>query len=54
MLILDQGRLVGEESAAGLAAADRGRPARTVVLSWDGDREAVAAALAEVGGRGRR
>ena len=43
VLIMDKGRLVGEERADGLDA-------RTVVLSWDGDRDAVVAALAEVAG----
>jgi len=53
VLILDKGRLVGEESAAGLAAADplaAGIATHTVVLNWDGDREKVAAALALVAG----
>lgn len=53
VLILDQGRLVGEESAAGLAAADplaAGIATHTVVLNWDGDRDKVAAALARVAG----
>jgi ABC-2 type transport system ATP-binding protein len=45
VLILDRGRLVAEESAAGLAGdGDR------VLLSWDGDREAVARALRLVAG----
>ena len=53
VLILDKGRLVGEESADGLArsggaAGEQGT--RTVVLSWDGDRAAVAEALALVTG----
>ncbi|MDX2475458.1 MAG: ABC transporter ATP-binding protein [Candidatus Krumholzibacteria bacterium] len=53
VLILDKGRLVGEESAAGLAAADplaAGIATHTVVLNWDGDREKVAAALSKVAG----
>jgi ABC-2 type transport system ATP-binding protein len=53
VLILDKGKLVGEENAAGLAevgaAAVAGAPS-TVVLSWDGDRTAVAEALATVAG----
>jgi len=52
VLILDKGRLVGEESADGLAQADpvAGNDIRTVVLSWDGDRSSVAEALARVAG----
>ncbi len=53
VLILNEGRLVGEESAAGLAAADpltAGLATHTVVLNWDGDREKVAAALATIAG----
>ena len=53
VLILDKGRLVGEESAAGLASADplaAGIATHTVVLNWDGDRQKVADALAEVAG----
>jgi len=53
VLILDQGRLVGEETAAGLGAADplaAGLATHTVVLNWDGDRDKVAAALAKVAG----
>jgi ABC-2 type transport system ATP-binding protein len=50
VLILDRGRLVGEHAADGLEAASTVAPATTVVLSWDGDREAVAAALARVAG----
>ena len=51
VLILDQGRLVAEEGAAGLARAAKGEPGgHRVVLSWDGDREAVARALAKVAG----
>lgn len=49
VLILDRGRLVCEESAASLAKYG-GREARAVTLTWDGDREAVAAALARVAG----
>ena len=52
VLILDKGRLVTEEVAAGLAGGrdDGAAPVSTVVLSWDGDREAVARALAGVTG----
>ena len=53
VLILDKGRLVGEESADGLAqagSAAAGHDIRTVVLSWDGDRASVAEALARVAG----
>jgi ABC-2 type transport system ATP-binding protein len=53
VLILDKGRLVGEESADGLSQADpavAGGEVRTVVLSWDGDRDAVVVALAQVAG----
>ena len=53
VLILDKGRLVGEESADGLAQAEpvaAGYETRTVVLSWDGDRASVADALASVAG----
>ncbi len=53
VLILDKGKLVGEESAVGLAQVDPasvGRGSSTVVLSWDGDRAAVADALAKVAG----
>jgi ABC-2 type transport system ATP-binding protein len=53
VLIIDRGRLVGERSAAGLGAADSlaaGPATHTVVLSWDGEREAVAAALERVAG----
>ncbi len=53
VLILDKGRLVGEESADGLArvgAGITGQATRTVVLSWDGDRASVAEALALVTG----
>jgi hypothetical protein len=53
VIILDHGRVVAERSGEGLAAADplaAGLAARTVVLSWDGDREQVAAALASVAG----
>jgi ABC-2 type transport system ATP-binding protein len=53
VLILDKGRLVGEESADGLARVDAAAPeqgTRTVVLSWDGDRASVAKALARVAG----
>jgi ABC-2 type transport system ATP-binding protein len=49
VLILDQGRLVCEESAGSLArygAGDR----HAVSLTWDGDRAAVSAALASVVG----
>jgi ABC-2 type transport system ATP-binding protein len=53
VLILDKGRLVGEENADGLAQAETGTAGydtRTVVLSWDGDRASVAEALAGVAG----
>ncbi len=53
VLILDKGRLVGEESADGLARGDHlvaGHATRTVMLSWDGDRASVAEALARVTG----
>ena len=53
VLILDKGRLVGEESADGLARTDAtvaGPGTASVLLSWDGDREAVVAALARVAG----
>jgi ABC-2 type transport system ATP-binding protein len=49
VLILDKGRLVCEESAGSLArygAGDR----HAVSLTWDGDRDAVGAALARVVG----
>lgn len=50
VLILDRGRLVTEELAAGLGGGALRAPGSTVVLSWDGDREAVAAALAAIAG----
>jgi ABC-2 type transport system ATP-binding protein len=53
VVILDRGRVVAERTGEGLAAADplaAGLATRTVVLSWDGDREKVAAALARVAG----
>lgn len=53
VLIIDKGRLLGEESAAGLAAADpliAGLVTRTVVLNWEGDREKVVSALQQVTG----
>ena len=51
VLIMDKGRLVGEEAAAGLSdLADRSGAGHRVVLTWDGDREAVARALAQVAG----
>jgi len=53
VLILDKGRLVGEERSDGLARVDAAAPeqgTRTVVLSWDGDRASVAEALARVAG----
>jgi ABC-2 type transport system ATP-binding protein len=52
VLILDRGKLVGEHSADGLSEVGEtmSRVSATVVLSWDGDREAVARALAEVTG----
>jgi ABC-2 type transport system ATP-binding protein len=46
VLILDRGRLVCEERAENLADEE----GATVVLSWDGNREEVAAALAAVVG----
>jgi len=51
VLILDRGRLVTEQVAAGLAVGGAGTgSAATVVLVWDGDRSAVAEALAVVAG----
>ena len=53
VVILDRGRVVAERTGEGLAAADplaAGLAARTVVLSWEGDRERVAAALTRVAG----
>jgi ABC-2 type transport system ATP-binding protein len=53
VLILSKGRLVGEEAASRLEGADpvlAGLATHTVVLSWDGDRDTVAAALAKVTG----
>ena len=52
VLILDNGRLVGQESATGLVEAAGGnQPAGPrVVLSWDGDRQGVADALRRVTG----
>ena len=53
VVILDRGRVVGERSGEGLGdgdAAAAGATARTIVLSWDGDRAQVAAALARVAG----
>jgi ABC-2 type transport system ATP-binding protein len=53
VLILDRGRLVGEEMADGLAQRDPaslGEGSATVLLSWDGDRTAVLEALARVAG----
>ena len=51
VLIMDKGRLVGEEAAAGLSdLADNSGAGHRVVLSWDGDREGVARALAQVAG----
>lgn len=49
VLILDKGRLVGQEDAAGLAAVSE-RTSPRVVLSWDGDRQGVARALEMVTG----
>ena len=52
-MILNKGRLVGEESGAGLVGADplaNGNSTHTVVLNWDGEREKVAAALSGVAG----
>ncbi|MBD3869699.1 MAG: ATP-binding cassette domain-containing protein [Acidobacteria bacterium] len=52
VLILDKGRLVGEESADGLIKSDpaAGQGTQTVLLSWDGDRDAVVEALMRVAG----
>lgn len=50
VLILDNGRLVGQESASGLVEAAGGPTAPRVVLTWDGDRQGVADALAKVAG----
>jgi ABC-2 type transport system ATP-binding protein len=51
VLILDNGRLVGRESASGLVEAAGGQQAGPrVVLSWDGDRQGVAEALTQVTG----
>ncbi|MCB1184332.1 ATP-binding cassette domain-containing protein [bacterium] len=53
VLILDKGRLVGEQTADGLAGADPlavGLASHTVVLNWDGQRAEVAASLARVAG----
>ncbi len=50
VLILDRGRLVGEERAENLV--DSAGQA-TVLLTWEGNREAVAAALAAVVGEDR-
>jgi ABC-2 type transport system ATP-binding protein len=47
VLILDHGRLVGEEHADDLIDS---RAGCTVILTWDGSREAVARSLAEVVG----
>lgn len=53
VLILNRGRLVGQQGAEGVAASDlaglAAGPVR-VVLDWDGNREGVAAALAQVAG----
>jgi ABC-2 type transport system ATP-binding protein len=51
VVILDRGRVVAERSGDGLGDGDgAGASARKVVLSWDGDRALVAAALARVAG----
>ena len=51
VLILDHGRLVGAESTASLASPELGAaPGQQVSLSWDGDRQSVLRALAEVAG----
>lgn len=53
VLILDGGRLVGRDGAEGIAAddlAEMAGGARRVVLDWDGNRDEVAAALADVAG----
>ena len=47
VIILDRGRLVGEEGGPGLKG---GGTASTVHLSWAGDRDAVVRALADVVG----
>jgi ABC-2 type transport system ATP-binding protein len=47
VVILDRGRVVAERAGHDLASDD---DAGTVVLSWDGNREAVARALGEVAG----
>ena len=51
VLILDHGRLVGEDSTEGLDARGRAVDSgKQVTLDWDGDREAVLKALAQVAG----
>ncbi len=53
VLILNEGRLVGEQDAAGVVEGEGAGMAagkRSVLLSWDGNREAVARALAGVTG----
>lgn len=51
VVILDRGSVVAERSGDGLGDGDgAGASARKVVLSWDGDRALVAAALARVAG----
>jgi ABC-2 type transport system ATP-binding protein len=51
VVILDRGCVVAERSGDGLGdGAAAGASARKVVLSWDGDRALVAAALARVAG----
>ncbi|MBU8871228.1 MAG: ABC transporter ATP-binding protein [Gemmatimonadales bacterium] len=51
VLILDHGRLVGQDSTERLASAGLSPVSgRQVTLSWDGDREAVLKALAQVAG----
>ena len=57
VLILDRGRLVGDETTqdlekhgSGLDGSGNGDSRQTVVLTWDGNREAVASALAKVTG----
>ena len=51
VLILDHGRLVGQESTEGLDADGMAlRAGQHVTLTWDGDREAVIEALARVAG----
>ncbi len=53
VLILNRGRLVGEQGSEGVPAGDLAEMAegpQRVILSWNGNREEVAAALARVTG----